>query len=296
MAHYLISVAIGVLILVIYVQSLNLITGYAGQPTLGHGAFAGIGAYTAAWLAVRAEWPFLAAVGASALIAGLTGMLVGLCSVRVKEDFLAITTMGVNFVVVAVLLYTPWFGGALGFGGIPAPLGSKAGFLGAVGALALMAVLLGAWLERSWAGLGWAALREEEAAAEAMGVDTRAYKLLAFTLGCALAGLGGALYAYHMGFISPTDFGFPLSIAILTAAVVGGLGTVRGAVAGAVLLGVLPELFRFVSDYRMLVYGALLLLAMRYRPEGLWGRAGLRPAGRVLARGRAGASPAVKTP
>lgn len=274
---YYITLAIITGIYIILALSLNIITGFAGQPNMGHAAFFGIGAYTHAILTTRFDVSFWLAALAAAVVAGAVGALLGLISLRVREDFLAITTIGINFVVVSVFLYHPFFGQAFGIGGIPMPslfgrVLDKSGLL----VLVLLAVLLVVWISRrvegSWFGLALESLREDEQAAEAVGVDTRRFKVMAFTLGTSLAGLAGALYASFMSFISPGDFAFSLSITILCMAVVGGLGTIRGAVAGAILLSLAPEMFRFVLDYRLLVYGGLLVVMMRLQPAGLLGR------------------------
>jgi branched-chain amino acid transport system permease protein len=273
---YVLTVATLVGIYMILTLGLNTITGLAGQISLGHAAFFGVGAYTLAVLTVTAGWPFWAALAAAVLAAGAFGALIGALAIRVRADFLAIATMGVNFVTVAVFLYVPPFGGALGIGGIPGPtLGSvelgKPGFFGlTVGAVAL-ALGLNLWLGRSWAGLALLAVREDEDAAGASAVDVRKFKILAFTLGTALAGLAGGLYASYLTFISAGDFGFPMSITILCMLVLGGIGTNRGALVGAAILGTAPEVFRFLADYRFLTYGALLVLLMRFSPAGLLG-------------------------
>ncbi|MCL4426185.1 MAG: branched-chain amino acid ABC transporter permease [Firmicutes bacterium] len=261
--------------------SLNIITGYAGQPTLGHAAFFGIGAYTSALLTTRAGLNFWLALPLSFLTAALVGWVVGLASLRVKEDFLAITTMGINFVVVSFFLYSPYFGGALGLGNIPAPAlfgfnFDKTAYFGLVAVVTITVVLFSRFLEKTWMGLAFRALRDDEEAALANGIKVQAFKLWAFVLGTGLAGLAGSLYAHHITFISAGDFGFPLSITVLAMAVFGGLGTVEGALAGALILGLAPEVFRFLADYRMLVYGGLLVVMMLFKPSGLLGRTELK--------------------
>lgn len=273
---YVYTVATLVGIYCILTLGLNTITGVAGQVSLGHAAFFGIGAYTAAILTVSHGWPFWPALAAAILAAGVTGALVGAAAIRVREDFLAITTMGVNFVAVEAFLHFPLFGGTLGIGGIPAPtlFGDpleKPGFLVMVLAGVLLALGTNLWLLRSWAGLALLATREDEDAARAAGVDVRRFKILAFVVGTGLAGLAGSFYAHYLTFISAGDFGFPFSITILCMLVFGGIGTNRGAIAGATVLGVLPELFRPLAEYRMLTYGAILLLLVRWAPHGLIG-------------------------
>ena len=273
---YLYTVATLVGIYCILTLGLNTITGIAGQISLGHAAFLGIGAYTAAILTVNYGWDFWPALVAACLTAGVAGALVGAAAIRVREDFLAITTMGINFVVVGVFLYFPFFGGSFGIGGIPAPRWfggplAKPGFLVLTLAGLVLALGVNLWLLRSWAGLALMATREDEDSARAAGVDVRRFKILAFSSGTALAGLAGSLYAHYLTFISAGDFGFPFSITILCMLVLGGIGTNRGAILGAVVLGVLPELFRPLADYRMLTYGAILLALMRWAPHGLVG-------------------------
>ncbi len=276
MSSYLITVATIIAIYAIVVCGLNVIVGFAGQISLGHAAFFGIGAYASAILTTKAALSFWAALPLVILISGLIGLLLGLPSLRVKDDFLAITTIGINFIVEAVFLYIPFFGGALGIGGIPRILlfGVKmrgTAFFALCLVFLALVLLVCWWFTRSWGGLACFALREEEEAASSMGISPVRFKLLAFVLGTAMAGLGGALYAHYMRFLSATDFSFPLSITFLGMIVLGGMGTIWGPVLGALLLGVLPELFRPLVNYRMLFYTVILLLMIRFQPAGLLG-------------------------
>jgi branched-chain amino acid transport system permease protein len=254
--------------------------GYAGQISLGHAAFFGIGAYTAALLSTKAGLSFWEALPVVIAICGLIGMLLGLPSLRLREDFLAITTIGINFIVEALFLYTPFFGGALGIGSIPrviffgVKLKGLAFFLLCLGFLAIVMAVCW-WFTRSWGGVACFALREDESAAASVGISPVRFKLLAFVVGTMMAGLGGALYAHYMRFISATDFSFPMSITFLSMIVLGGMGTLWGPLLGAVLLGILPELFRPLVDYRILFYTALLLLMIRFQPAGLLGEGSL---------------------
>lgn len=153
----------------------------------------------------------------------------------------------------------------------------RSGLFGLVVAVVAFVVWISRRLSKSWFGLALECLRSDETAAEASGIDTRRFKVLAFALGTALAGLAGGLYASQMSFISPSDFTFPLSITIMSMAVVGGLGTVWGPVVGALILGLAPEVFRFVMEYRLLVDGGLLVLMMRFQPSGLLGKKSFLP-------------------
>jgi branched-chain amino acid transport system permease protein len=298
LSGYTVTVLITIGIYIILALSLNLITGYAGQISLGHAAFMGIGAYTSALLYTKAElsfWPcFLLAGG----VAGLVGALLAIPCLRVREDFLAITTMGINFGVEAVFLYIPFFGAGMGIGGIDAPriLGreiTKPEFLLLIVVVILAVIGIDRWLIRSWVGLAWSAIREDEGAASAMGIDVVRFKVLAFTLGSMGAGLAGSLYAHFLTFIMPVNFGFAQSIVILSMVVFGGIGTLRGPIVGAIVLGALPEISRPIMEYRTLLYGVLLLLLMRFQPEGMLGEHSLLIRGwRAIWRGGANAKPA----
>jgi branched-chain amino acid transport system permease protein len=288
---YLITIGTLIAIYAITVCGLNVIVGFAGQISLGHAAFFGIGAYTAALLATKAGLSFWLALPCVIAISALIGLLLGLPSLRVRDDFLAITTIGINFIVEAVFLYIPFFGGALGIGGIPRVLvfGTQlrgVGFFVLTLVFLLVVMLCCWWFTRCWAGLACFAVREEQEAAASMGISPVRFKLLAFVIGTAMAGIGGALYAHYMRFISATDFSFPLSITFLSMIVLGGMGSLWGPLLGAFLLGILPELFRPIVDYRMLFYTVILLLMIRFQPGGLLGEGSL--ARRILRVGRGG--------
>jgi len=283
MGIYEISLATVVGINVILALGLNLITGFCGQISLGHAAFYGIGAYTAALIA-QAGLPGLLSLAAAMLVAGGVGMVVGLASLRVREDFLAITTMGVGFLFLGIVRQEDrWLGGELGISSIPAFGLGKPGYLLFVLLLVVLTALLSIYIKRSWMGFAFEAVADDEDTARVLSVDVAAYKLAAFALGTALAGLAGGLYAYFTRFIVPDDFGFITSISILSMVAVGGIGSTLGVIMGAALLTLMPEFFRFISDYKLLVYGVLLFAVMRFAPDGL---AGLAQA--WLARRRAG--------
>lgn len=273
---YFITILITIAIYAILAHSLNIIIGHAGQISLGHAAFFGIGAYSSALLYSEASFPFWIGIPLAALAAGTVGALLGIPCLRVRDDFLAITTMGINFVVEAVFLYIPFFGGAMGIGGINLPnwfgreMTKSEYFLLILVALIFL-ILLDRWLGRSWIGLAWASIREDEQAAKAMGVDVVRFKVIAFVLGSAIAGLAGGFYAHFLTFIMPQNFGFGQSIVILSMVVFGGIGTRWGPLVGAVVLGVLPEVSRPIMEYRTLVYGVLLMAMMRFQPGGLLG-------------------------
>jgi len=273
---YAIVVATNIGIFVLLALSLNIIAGYAGQSSIGHAAFFGIGAYTSAVLTSTLGVNFWLSLPIAFVVTGLIGALLGLASMRVKEDFLAITTIGINFVVVAIFQYAPIFGASLGMSvSKPSLFGIKMDnlmFLVLVGAMIVAMIIFMRTIEKSWFGLALASIRNDEAAASSLGVNIVKFKVLAFAVGTAVAGLAGGVYAHYMTFIYSSDFAFLVSISILSMVVIGGIGTIRGPIVGAIILGIAPELFRFISDYRMIVYGGLLVLMMLFQPQGIVGK------------------------
>lgn len=276
MSYYL-TIAIFVGIWVSLALSLNILTGYAGQVSLGHIAFFGIGAYTAAILTVSYGQSFWVGLAGAIVVTGLVGSVLGLPSLRVRHDFLVLATMGMNFVVVAMFKYVDFFGGAMGIVGIPAPSFFGFSFRGGLPYLALVWIYAGfVWLiswrvSRTWVGLAFDTVRLDEDAAAAVGVSVPRFKIYAFILSAALAGGAGSLYAHFIGSLFPDTFGFVESIVILSMVVFGGVGTLRGPIVGAIILKAAPELLRFVQDYRFALYGALLVLMTLYQPRGLLG-------------------------
>lgn len=269
-----------VTIYAILTVSLNIVVGYAGQPNLGQGAFFGVGAYVAAALAVRhgvSFWLCLPAALAAGLLAGL---VLGAISLRLREDFLAVTTIGINFVVVAMFQKIPFFGGAVGIYAIPLPsLGSHEfttlDFTLAALALLALTIAVSAYVERTWLGGALRAIKDDELAAASVGTPVARFKMAAFALSTSIAALAGALYAFFLSVVTPDSFGFTESIVILAMLMVGGVGTIRGAVVGAAILGALPEAFRFISNYRLLTFGVVLVLMLRFQPQGLVGEGSL---------------------
>lgn len=272
--------------------SLNIVVGYTGQPNLGQGVFFGLGAYVAAALAVRHGVSFWLCLPASVGVGLVAGFLVGAISLRLHEDFFAVATIGINFVAVAMFEKIPFFGGAVGIYAIPLP--TLAGhqftpldFALAAIALLVLTIVVSAYVDRSWFGAALHAIKDDELAAASVGTPIARYKIGAFVLSTAIAGLAGALYAFFLSVVTPDSFGFTESIVILAMLMFGGSGTIRGAVVGAAILGALPEAFRFISNYRLLTFGAILVLMLRFQPQGLVGEDSLiavavrRMAGRV---------------
>jgi len=266
---YYVSVATFAALNVILALGLNLISGFCGQVSLGHAAFYGVGAYAAALCSV-AGLPFAVSILAGIAVAGLAGIVVGFAALRVREDFLAIVTMGVGFLFLGAVRKQPWLGAEMGIAKIPSPLDKWGYAVLAIGA-AVALVLLSIHVRRSWMGRAFGAVAQDEDAARTIGIDVAGYKIAAFFLGTAAAGLAGGIYAHMAQLVVPDAFNFIQSITVLAMVVIGGIGSTLGVVAGAILLTLMPEMFRFINDYKLLIYGALLLLVMRFSPDGLAG-------------------------
>lgn len=267
---YEISLATAMGISVLFALSLNFITGFCGQISLGHAAFFGIGAYTSAML-LKAGWPPIATMPVAAFAAGLVGMVVGLTSLRVRRDFLAITTMGIGFLFVGIVRQQDALGGELGISGIPSSSFGKPGFLVLVLVCVALFALFSLFVRRSWMGRAFDAIAEDEDTARVLGIDVAGFKLAAFAIGTAVAGIAGALYAQNIRFIGPDSFGFVESVTVLAMVIVGGIGSIAGVAVTAAVLSALPLWFQFIDDYKLLLYSALLFAMMRFSPDGLAG-------------------------
>ena len=276
MSAYIANLVIIVGLNVVFALGLNIISGMCGQVSLGHAAFIGVGAYTAGMLA-KLGWPIMATVPMAGLLAALVGVAVGLVALRVREDFLAIATMGIGFVFVGFVRKRDALGGEMGISGIPAAELAGPAFAMLVLGLVLVALLLSLQIARSWAGFTFSAIASDEDVVRLLGIDVTRHKLLAFALGTLLAGLAGGLYAHYTRFVLPDAFGFLLSISILSMVVIGGVGSTWGVLIAAIVLSLLPELFRVVNDYKLAIYGLLLLLMMRFAPGGLASLVRARP-------------------
>jgi branched-chain amino acid transport system permease protein len=272
MSGYFASLLSVIGINMILALGLNIITGFCGQVSLGHAAFYGIGAYTAAYLS-KLGVPLLLTLPAGTAMAGLIGVVVGLTSLRVRHDFLAVTTMGIGFIFLGFVRKQKWLGAELGISGIPASGLDPIAYALLIAVAAAAVIVFSLWIKRSWMGFTFDAVADDEDAARTVGVNVPAYKLTAFGIGTALAGLAGGLYVYFARIILPDTFDFVQSIAILTMVVIGGTGSVWGVVAATVALTLLPEVSRAASDYRLLIFGGMLILVMRFSPGGLAGMA-----------------------
>ena len=268
MSAYEISIISIVGINIILAVSLNMISGFCGQVSLGHGAFFGAGAYAAALaMVVTASVPL--AILAALVTGSLLGIIVGFASLRVRSDFLAVTTIGVNFLFIGFVRKQAWLGGEMGISGIPPTGLGAAGNMIMILLFACATIAFSFYISRSWMGFAFRAVGEDEGAAATLGINAGAYKLAAFGIGTALAGLAGGLYTFFTQFITADAFDFIFSVMLMAMVVIGGIGSTWGVVVAAVGLTLLPEAIRFVNDYRLLVFGGLLVLVIRLAPGGL---------------------------
>ncbi|MDD2430845.1 MAG: branched-chain amino acid ABC transporter permease [Firmicutes bacterium] len=251
---------------IILAVSLNLINGITGQFSLGHAGFMAVGAYVSALVSIHLGWPLILALFVGALAAALLGVLIGLPTLRLKGDYLAIATLGLGEIIRVVILNLDITKGARGLGSIP-----RTTNIYLVELVAVITILFTVNLMRSTHGRALLSIREDEIAAEAMGINTTFYKVFAFSAGAFFAGLAGGLFAHSMGYIAPSNFEFMRSIEILVMVVLGGLGSITGSVVAAFVLTILPEALRGFAQFRMVLYSALLIAIMLFRPSGLMG-------------------------
>lgn len=277
-SEYVMHVFITVGLYIILSLSLNLVSGYTGQLSIGHAAFYGIGAYVAALLMLRFNLPYWAVLPLSGLVTAGFGFVLGLPTLRLQGDYLAIVTLGFGEIIRLVFLnWDKVTRGPMGLPGIPSPqLGdlvfmSKVPYFYLIMAMMLITLIFMIRVSESEMGLSLMAVSHDEVAAEAVGVNTLRAKLLAFTLSAFFAGIAGSFYATYISFISPDSFTFMDSITILAMVVLGGLASIPGVVIGAIVLGLAPEVLRFMADYRMLLYGALMVVMMIFKPDGFLG-------------------------
>jgi branched-chain amino acid transport system permease protein len=268
---------------IILAVSLNLINGFTGQFSIGHAGFMAIGAYTSAFLTVtygdriRAALGFLppfardgalllTGLALGALLAAIAGFFVGVPSLRLRGDYLAIVTLGFGEIIRVWILNIDAVGGARGYSGIP----KLANFFW-IYLFAVISVTVVSRTVRSSFGRSLIAIREDEIAAEAMGVDTTRSKVISFVLSSAMAGVGGGLFGHYLMYVHTNSFTFIKSIEIIIMIVIGGLGSITGSVVGAVLYIALTEGLRGFAQYRMILFSLLLIVIMIVRPQGMMG-------------------------
>jgi branched-chain amino acid transport system permease protein len=280
--YYQIVILVGINI--ILAVSLNLINGVTGQFSIGHAGFYAIGGYTSAALvyyggaSMRAPLRFLPSMAqdtillllgliAAAVMAGLAGLAVGIPSLRLRGDYLAIVTLGFGEIIRVFILNIDAIGGSRGFSGIP-----QLSNLFWVYLLVLATIITVRNLIRSSYGRAFISIRDDEIAAEAMGVDTTRYKVLSFVISSMFAGIAGGLFGHFTMYLHPNSFLFTTSFYLIIMIVVGGLGSIEGSVVGAILVTVTLEVFRRFGAFRLVYFAIALVLIMIYRPQGLVGK------------------------
>ena len=266
--------------------SLNLINGFTGQFSLGHAGFMAIGGYTSGFFAIHAGPAILASLGAGpenpgwaaggvvlvlglligGVCAAIAGLLIGIPTLRLRGDYLAIATLGLGEIIRVIILNIDAVGGARGLNNIP---GYTTFFW--VYLLVGLTVIVHWNLVRSRHGRALLAVREDEVAAESLGVSTTRYKVLAFTVGAAFAGMAGSLFGHYLRYLNTNSFGFLKSIEVVIMVVLGGMGSITGSITAAVLLTLMPEFLRPIKAYRMVIYSLMLVLLMILRPQGIFG-------------------------
>jgi len=259
----IVSIGINIILAV----SLNLITGFTGQFSLGHAAFMSIGAYASGILTAKLGMPFIVGILGAALTAALAGLLIGIPTLRLKGDYLAIATLGFGEIVRIIGLNWKYGGGAMGLNDIP----RFTTWTWLFGIIVLTLVVISNFIT-SYNGRAVISIREDEIASTSMGVNTSYYKVLVFSLGALFAGVAGSLYANYFYFIKPDSFGFMKSIDILVIVVMGGLGSIRGSVISAIALSLVSLSLQGIPELRMVIYAVILFVMMVYKPQRLMGK------------------------
>ena len=271
---YAIRISTDALIFVMLAVGLNVVVGYCGLLDLGYAAFFAIGAYTSGVLATSFDWPILLTLPFVVAAAVIGGLVIGGPTLRLRSDYLAIVTLGFGEIIRITANNLDFTGGPNGIFGIPDfgdfGLRNDIATYWVTVAVVGAAVLASARLGRGRLGRAWRFVREDEDAAEAMGIHTYKVKFAAYVTGAIFGGLAGVLFAVHQTAISPPSFNFLWSALILMAVVLGGMGSTPGVVVGAFIISLLPELLRGAENWRYLVFGVLLIVVMIFRPQGIW--------------------------
>ncbi|MDW0110972.1 branched-chain amino acid ABC transporter permease [Sporosarcina aquimarina] len=246
--------------------SLHLVIGITGQFSLGHAGFLAVGAYVSAILTMKLDLPFIAAILIAGIAAALAGLVVGIPSLRLRGDYLAIATLGFAEIIRIIFLNIDYVGGAAGMQVTHLTTWTYT-FI-----CLFVTILVIVNFTNSRHGRACIAVRENEIAADAMGINTTYYKVLAFAIGSFFAGVAGALYAHNFYIIQPANFGFLKSIDILIYVVLGGLGSLSGAIVATILLTIVSTFLQDFPETRMIIYSLVLIIVMLYRPKGLMGK------------------------
>ncbi len=278
-SQYWLRVTVVAGIYAVLALGLNLIAGYTGQLSLGHAAFYGIGGYTSALLALKLGVPFWVSVPVAGLFAGVFGLILGIPTLRLKGDYLAIVTIAFGELVRLVFLnWNSLTRGPMGLPNIPKPtlfgyvLKSNLSFYYLVLVLVVLSILVLRNLVDSRLGRALVAIRENEIAAKQMGINVTELKVKAFIIGSIMAGVAGAVFAHFQAYISPDNFTYMESVTMICMVVLGGIGSIPGSIIGAGVLTFAPELLRSFAGLRMVLFGLTMVLLMLFRPQGLLGR------------------------
>ena len=273
-----------IMMFILVALGLNVVVGFAGLLDLGYVGFYAVGAYTTAVVTSgQFTLPWVAALPLSVIMAMIAGVILGTPTLRLRGDYLAIVTLGFGEIIRITANNSDWLGGPRGISKIARPPSIGPLEFGVLNAkpywylgftVILIVIFVLTRLENSRVGRAWAAVREDEDAAELMGVDTFKFKLWAFAIGAAIGGIAGSLYASKVGFINPDNFQLQLSILFLAAVVLGGTGSMYGVIMGGFLVAWIPERFRGFATRRYFVFGVVLVLVMVFRPQGIIPRRG----------------------
>ena len=273
-----------IMMFILVALGLNVVVGFAGLLDLGYVGFYAVGAYTTAVVTSgQFTLPWITALPLSVMMAMIAGVILGTPTLRLRGDYLAIVTLGFGEIIRITANNSNWLGGPRGISKIPHPPSIGPLEFGVLNAkpywylgftIILIVIFILTRLEKSRVGRAWAAVREDEDAAELMGVDTFKFKLWAFAIGAAIGGIAGSLYASKVGFVNPDNFQLQLSILFLAAVVLGGTGSMYGVIMGGFLVAWIPERFRGFSTRRYFVFGVVLVLVMVFRPQGIIPRRG----------------------
>ena len=250
---------------IILASSLNLATGYLGQLTLGHAGFMSVGAYVSALCSIHLELPFIASLLMGAIIAAIIGVIIGIPTLRLKGDYLCIITLAFNEIIRVIMVNLSITNGSKGLVGIPRSTNFAIVFFSAA-----VTVFVISSIVKSRHGRAIISIREDETASELSGIPTTYYKILAFAISAFFAGLAGGLYAHYITVISPKVFDYNKSVEILVIVVLGGMGNWKGSIIAAIVMTILPEYLRAFSQYRMLLYAAILIIAMILKEKNIF--------------------------
>ncbi|MFQ7172967.1 MAG: branched-chain amino acid ABC transporter permease [Thomasclavelia ramosa] len=250
---------------IILASSLNLATGYLGQLTLGHAGFMSVGAYVSALCSIHLELPFIASLLMGAIIAAIIGVIIGIPTLRLKGDYLCIITLAFNEIIRVIMVNLSITNGSKGLVGIPRSTNFAIVFFSAA-----VTVFVIYSIVKSRHGRAIISIREDETASELSGIPTTYYKILAFAISAFFAGLAGGLYAHYITVISPKVFDYNKSVEILVIVVLGGMGNWKGSIIAAIVMTILPEYLRAFSQYRMLLYAAILIIAMILKEKNIF--------------------------